>query len=473
MQQLLAELIEGVILINPNGTLVWANQAALDMHGVDDIAGLGKDRQQYSARFTLRYRNNHPVEKGSYPIDRAVAGEDFSDVIVEVFPAGQEDVYWVHRARGLTLHNAQDELEYVALVLQDITDWANAEARFEKTFNANPAPALICGVGDLRFIKVNRGFLEMTGYKSDEVIGRSIYEIDVFENALHRTRAISHLCEGTTIPQTEATLRLSEGDTKHVIVAGQPLDVCDNACMLLTFTDLEPTRKAEQALTQSEERFQKAFRMSPVASAVATADEFVLIDVNQAFIKATGYSADELQGQSTRTLALWPDSECNHIRQRLKESGSLKDRDIKLQTEEGEALDCLLYAEAVVINEQDCALISLMDITERKRSEGELLQAIETVMQDTSWFSQTLLEKLSNVRRPADASTGTNLDDLTSRERDVFSLIYQGLSDKEIAKQLDIAPNTVRNYVSAIYGKLNVHSRGEAIVWARERGMRL
>ncbi|MEK6351017.1 MAG: LuxR C-terminal-related transcriptional regulator, partial [Burkholderia sp.] len=42
---------------------------------------------------------------------------------------------------------------------------------------------------------------------------------------------------------------------------------------------------------------------------------------------------------------------------------------------------------------------------------------------------------------------------------------------KEIANRLGLAPNTVRNHVSTIYNKLDVHSRGEAIVWARERGI--
>ena len=37
-------------------------------------------------------------------------------------------------------------------------------------------------------------------------------------------------------------------------------------------------------------------------------------------------------------------------------------------------------------------------------------------------------------------------------------------------QELGLAPNTVRNHVATIYAKLDVHSRGEAIVWARERG---
>ena len=60
--------------------------------------------------------------------------------------------------------------------------------------------------------------------------------------------------------------------------------------------------------------------------------------------------------------------------------------------------------------------------------------------------------------------------DLTARERDVLGLICEGLADKEIAARLKLAPNTVRNHVSTVYSKLDVHSRSEAIVWARERG---
>ncbi|WP_323166881.1 PAS domain-containing protein, partial [Pseudomonas bubulae] len=75
--------------------------------------------------------------------------------------------------------------------------------RFEKTFNANPAPAVICRLSDLRYIKVNQGFLEMTGYSRDQVSGRSVYELDVLEQAERKDLAIQRLSEGATIPQME------------------------------------------------------------------------------------------------------------------------------------------------------------------------------------------------------------------------------------------------------------------------------
>jgi DNA-binding NarL/FixJ family response regulator len=114
----------------------------------------------------------------------------------------------------------------------------------------------------------------------------------------------------------------------------------------------------------------------------------------------------------------------------------------------------------------------LMDITERKRTELELVAAIEEVMKDASWFSRTLIEKLANVKSVNSAQLpNMSFTDLTARERDVLGLICEGLADKEIAARLKLAPNTVRNHVAAVYSKLDIHSRSEAIVWARERGL--
>ncbi|RBL67609.1 hypothetical protein C3E98_030980, partial [Pseudomonas sp. MWU13-2625] len=162
-------------------------------------------------------------------------------------------------------------------------------------------PAVICRLGDLRDIKVNQGVLEMTGYARDQVIGRSVDELDVLEDAEHKELAVERLGQGATIPQMQAELRLPEGGSKLVIVAGQPLDINDEDCMLFSFMDLEPRRKAEIALRQSEERFAKSFRLTPVPTLVCSAEQQI-VDVNESFLDTCGYSSEELLGKTVQDI---------------------------------------------------------------------------------------------------------------------------------------------------------------------------
>lgn len=60
---------------------------------------------------------------------------------------------------------------------------------------------------------------------------------------------------------------------------------------------------------------------------------------------------------------------------------------------------------------------------------------------------------------------------LSERERDILQLAARGLPNPEIAQALHLAPGTVRNHLSAIYEKLNVRNRQEAILLANARGL--
>ncbi|MBD9463365.1 helix-turn-helix transcriptional regulator [Pseudomonas sp. Pdm06] len=468
--QIIAGLSDGVMLIEVDQTIAWANDAALTMHGVTDLKALGANAKEYAQRFNLRYRNNHPLTEDNYPIARVARGDEFSDVLVEVTPQADPDRTWVHRIRSMVLADRNGEPELLVLILSDATEWASAEQRFEKTFGANPAPAVICRLSDLRYIKVNPGFLEMTGYSREQVIGRSVYELDVLEAAEKRDLAIERLGQGATIPQMQAELKLPDGTTKQVIVAGQPLDLHDEDCMLFSFMDMEPRRKAETALRQSEERFAKSFRLSPVPTLVCSAEQ-QLLEINEAFLQTTGYASEELLGKTVEEIGFLDKDAGAALFARLEKAAAVSSIDVKVHKKGGELIDCEVAADTVLIQDKPCYLLVLMNITERKRSELELVAAIEEVMKDASWFSRTLIEKLANVKSINAQVPSVSFTELTARERDVLGLICEGLADKEIAARLKLAPNTVRNHVATLYSKLDVHSRSEAIVWARARGL--
>ena len=80
-----------------------------------------------------------------------------------------------------------------------------------------------------------------------------------------------------------------------------------------------------------------------------------------------------------------------------------------------------------------------------------------------------LMDELARLKtNKPDAS---ELSELTNRECQVLERIAAGKSNEEICAELGLVTQTVRPYTANVYSKLGVHSRAEAVIWARERGL--
>ena len=103
---------------------------------------------------------------------------------------------------------------------------------------------------------------------------------------------------------------------------------------------------------------------------------------------------------------------------------------------------------------------------------GETLQAIHIVSSGEAIFSPAIAQRLMQYfGAPHPPSLSQPFPDLTEREREVLALIAQGYTNQAIAEQLVISPKTVRNHISSIFSKLQVTSRLEAILRAKDAGM--
>lgn len=472
LRELVAGLTDGIIVVEPDGTINWANQSALTMHRVDTIEELGSTIEDYRRRFSLRYRNNHLLDRGEYPIERLQAGETFDGVTVEVSPTSDSDLTWVHAVRGLVIDGTDGQPALSALILRDETPLFEAEERFERSFNANPAPGLICRLDDHCFIRVNQGFIEMTGYSKEQVIGQTVEALGLFADCETGDDALAKLTEGRVIRHREALVPLPDGGDRMVMVAGEPIAVQEEPCMLFTFADLDARRRAQNALRQSEERFSKSFRQSPSAAAITKLDDFAFLEVNGAFLQLTGLSETELLGKAPSDLHLFVEvAQRRALEKLLRDNQPVHNIETRLSVKGDGFADCLVSAERVDINDQQTVIWSFQDVTERKRSEDELVEAIGSVMADTSWFGRSIVERLAAIRQKSRGKqSDTKLLDLTERERQILALICEGMSDAEMAGIVNLSKNTIRNHVSSLYSKIGVNRRTAAVAWARDRG---
>ena len=94
---------------------------------------------------------------------------------------------------------------------------------------------------------------------------------------------------------------------------------------------------------------------------------------------------------------------------------------------------------------------------------GELVQAIEQVQAGGAPMSMQIARKVVSYFQQA-RPAAPELEGLTKREQEVLALLAKGYLYKEIADQLGITLSTVRAHLHAVYEKLHVQSRTEAVV---------
>lgn len=148
-----------------------------------------------------------------------------------------------------------------------------------------------------------------------------------------------------------------------------------------------------------------------------------------------------------------------------------------------------LEAVKVIAEEMPAVRILMLTVSEdaedlmealRSGASGYLLKNIETdvlvdairrTAQGDSVVSQQMTAKLiQGVRTPPRVDPVVERDRFSPRERDILSCLAQGASNKEIARNLDLAESTVKIHVQNIFKKLNMSSRVQVALYAVEHG---
>jgi len=99
-----------------------------------------------------------------------------------------------------------------------------------------------------------------------------------------------------------------------------------------------------------------------------------------------------------------------------------------------------------------------------------LLSTIHAIINDVNCFSSRITQEF--VKQVKNQLTSIEIMGLTRREQQILGLMAKGKNNITIATELNLAPQTIRNYSSLMYAKLGVSSRSEAVLWERENSLR-
>jgi PAS domain S-box-containing protein len=184
--------------------------------------------------------------------------------------------------------------------------------------------------------------------------------------------------------EVEHRICRSDGSIRYLISKGQVIrDDWQQVVKLYgTALDITDRKAAEIALRQSELKFSTLFHDSPQPAWIATLAEGRCLDVNESFSRVLGYSRAEIIGETCVELGLWHDLQALQCFQaRLWQTGTVLDLEVVFHTKLGELKTVLLSAKVSRLDDQDCVLGVLNDISDRKQMEMQLRRTEQWLQQ--------------------------------------------------------------------------------------------
>ncbi len=150
----------------------------------------------------------------------------------------------------------------------------------------------------------------------------------------------------------------------------------DKKVALRTFQleqEIADHKKTEQALSQSEERFHKAFHSSPIMMAILSTKDYSFIEVNQSFLDELECDPDEVISSTPDYINMWADYQPNLlIINQIKNDIKIENAECKLLSRTGKPIFALISTECLTLNNQDCLLMVMQNISEKKEYEANL-----------------------------------------------------------------------------------------------------
>ncbi len=147
----------------------------------------------------------------------------------------------------------------------------------------------------------------------------------------------------------------------------------EGSLTLASIIDITERKRIEAALRQTEEHFAKAFRASPAALSITRLSDGCFVDVNDQFLQLFGYHRAEIIGRTSVELKLFTDpNERDKAVRRLRADGMLRNYEMTMLARSGAHRRVLFSSAMIDYTNEAHAIVTLIDVTERKQAEDEI-----------------------------------------------------------------------------------------------------
>jgi PAS domain S-box-containing protein len=328
-----------------------------------------------------------------------------AEQLIEAIKAGEVDAFAVNRNNQPEIFTLQSGDYGYRMLVENITEGA-------LTISEN---GLI--------VYTNNYFHELLGISYEAVIGKPVFDF-IHPDSIE---TFNELFKKGLTGKSKGEINLTAvGKIITVYISLTSLfPILQTVGMIVT--DLTEKKKHEEALHQSEEKFNKLFSSAPLGLALSEISSGKLVDVNQTFLEMIGYTREEYIGKTSLDLNLISKNGKDEIVKQILKNGFVKNIEINIRTKSGKIIPVLDSIETVYIGDKKYFLSALVDITERKNTEKEIevkntdLEKMNKELQSFAYISShDLQEPLRKIQTFATRIIEKEMDNLSENAKDQF-----------------------------------------------------
>ncbi len=149
------------------------------------------------------------------------------------------------------------------------------EEKFSKAFYSSPYAAAITRLADGWILDVNDSFLALSGYKKEDLQGKTTVDLNLWRQAEDRADVLSDLSQSKPVRNREYGFRKKNGEILTCLYSAEQIVINEDLCLLSSLHDVSDRKKMETELQKSEQMLRMVMDNLPIGIAVNSVDPAV------------------------------------------------------------------------------------------------------------------------------------------------------------------------------------------------------